>query len=319
MPDVLPTCAALVLLVTLGRAACAQQPSRAAAHDTVGSAPRHAAPAEGGRCVRCPEMVVVPAGTFAIGSPDDEPGRGPDEGPRKRIAIRRFALARFEVTIGEYAAFLRETGRPVPGGCVTDGAKRGVWEPDPRATLHAPHFPQARDHPVVCVSWDDAQAYIAWLNAQSDGGYRLPTEAEWEYAARAGSTGAYPWGASADSGCAYANVLDRTAGERYPQFVTAGCADGATNTAPVGSYAPNAFGLHDMIGNVGEWVTDCASQSYAELPTDGQAKGGDCARHVVRGGSWGTLTKDTRVANRIRYPSGQLDDSIGIRVARTLP
>jgi formylglycine-generating enzyme required for sulfatase activity len=263
-------------------------------------------------------MVVVPSGTFTIGSPEDEPGRAPDEAPRKRVVVRRFALARYEVTLDEYDRFRTATKRPTTGGCIADRARRGTWEPDPRATTDDPGFPQAPGHPVVCVSWDDAQAYVDWLNAQSGGGFRLPTEAEWEYAARAGSSEAHPWGSRLDSGCDYANVLDLTADARYPQFRGAECVDGVVNTAPVGSFAPNAFGLHDMIGNVGEWVADCATDSYASLGTDGTSTGGDCARRVVRGGSWGSLPKDVRVANRMRYPRTSRDDSLGFRVARTL-
>jgi len=271
-------------------------------------------------CALCPEMVIVPAGAFLIGSPEDEPGRGKDEGPRRQITIPRpIAVSRFEITLGEYDAFLRESGHPVQGNCVTDRANHGTWAPDTRTTLRDPAFAQTLDHPVVCVSWDDAQAYVAWLNARTSGGYRLLTEAEWEFAARAGTTDTYPWGPDVSDGCPYANNADASIGARYPTWPVARCDDHALHTAPVGSYLPNRFGLYDMIGNVQEWVEDCATQSYDTLPADGRADdSGDCARRVVRSSSWGTLPKDNRVANRVRYPRGQTDDSVGIRVAKSL-
>lgn len=273
-------------------------------------------------CDACPAMAVIPAGRFTIGSADDEPGRGVDEAPRRVVAIAQpFALATHEVTRAEYARFVAATQHATHGGCITDRVKQGDWQPDASTTWRDPGFAQGDDHPVVCVSWNDAQAYIAWLNAKSDGGgYRLPTEAEWEYAARAGSTTAYPWGDDVDGGCAHGNAADATLADKYPGYAASACRDGATNTSPVGAYRANAFGVHDLIGNANEWVEDCATTSYDALPGDGRADtSGDCTRHVVRGGSWGTMTKDYRVANRMRYAADALDDSIGIRVARTLP
>lgn len=271
-------------------------------------------------CPNCPQMVMVPAGAFTMGSPDEEPGRGKDEGPLRRVTVARpYAVGRFKVTRGEYQAFLAATGRAVKGGCVTDRASKGTWAPDPGATFLDPGFHQEDNHPAVCVTYDDALAYAAWINGQTQGGYRLLTEAEWEFAARAGTTTAYPWGSSADDGCDFANTADLTAKDHYPDWPTAGCRDGAMNTSPVGTYRPNRFGLYDMIGNDADWVQDCATQSYAALPLDGSADlSGDCTRHVVRGGSWGAIPKDTRVANRVRYPASQVDDSVGIRLAKTL-
>ncbi len=271
-------------------------------------------------CAACPELVVVPAGRFSIGSPVNEPGRTADEGPQRRLAIDRpLAVGKFEVTRGEYETFLLATGHPISGNCVTDRAHQGTFAPEPRTNLRDPGFPQTDDHPVVCVTWDDAQAYVAWINAQTGGGYRLATEAEFEYVSRAGSTTTYPWGPSADSGCMDANMVDAAARRKYPDWPAASCDDGALNTAPVGSYRANAFGLHDTIGNVEEWVEDCATPSYDALPADGSAtRAGDCARHMVRSGSWGAVPADARAANRIRYPTRQVDDSIGFRLAKTI-
>lgn len=276
-------------------------------------------------CADCPEMIVVPAGTFTIGSPSTEAGRQDDEGPQKMIRIAKpFAAGRYEVTRQQYEAFLRNTNHPVGGNCMTDRRKPGSWALDARTNFHDPGFPQSGLHPAACVSWNDAKAYVAWLNGKSGGGYRLLSEAEWEYLARAGSTTAYPWGSKIDGGCPHMNGFDRVIVDRKGDlykgepFPFANCSDGHLNTAPVGTYAPNAFGLYDMIGNLGEWVEDCATQSYATMQPDGTAKGGDCAKRMVRGGSWGTQPRQLRSAERIRYSPTDLDDSIGIRVAKTL-
>jgi len=268
-------------------------------------------------CPMCPEMIVAPAGDFIMGSPSDEPGRANDEGPQHRVSIPRpIAVGRFEVTRGQYEAFVRATGRTIGTGCRTDRPVQGTWAPDPTASLRDPAFAQTDDHPVVCVSWNDAQAYVAWLNTLvPDAGYRLLTEAEWEYLARAGTTSAYPWGPNVDDGCAYMNGVDRTVLSKYPDWEAAACSDGALNTAPVGSYRPNAFGVHDMIGNVAEWVQDCSSGPYDAPPADSTAP---CERRTIRGGAWGSVGKWLRVADRFRYTPDDLDDSVGIRVARNV-
>lgn len=267
-------------------------------------------------CPNCPEMVVVPAGEFTMGSPSDEPGRGNDEGPQHHVSIPGpFAVGRFEVTRGQYEAFVRATGRSVALGCRTDRPVHGVWALDPTASLRDPAFVQTGEHPVVCVSWDDARAYIGWLNTLSpDAGYRLLSEAEWEYLARAGSTTIYPWGSSLEEGCAWMNGVDRTIVSQYPDWEVAACDDGALKTAPVGSYRPNAFGLYDMIGNVTEWVQNCYSASYETPSADTPA----CEQRALRGGSWGSVAKWIRVADRFHYPPDDHDDSVGIRVARNL-
>jgi len=277
-------------------------------------------------CRDCPQMIVVQAGTFTIGSPSGEPGRREDEGPQRIVHLgHRFAIARFEVTRRQYEAFLKATNYPVSGNCMTDRRKPGSWALDPATNFRDPGFPQTGNHPAACVTWNDAKAYVAWLNSQTNGGYRLPSEAEWEYVARAGSTTAYPWGTSIDTGCAHMNgydkVIMRKKGDLYrgesPSF--AHCSDGYLNTSPVGSYAANAFGVYDMIGNVGEWIEDCSTQTYAAMQSDGTPGAGDCSKHMVRGGSWGTMPRQLRSAERIRYEPTAVDDSIGIRVVKTLP
>ena len=277
-------------------------------------------------CKGCPDMVVVPPGTFTIGSPPDEPGRYDSESPQREIRIERaFAIGRYEVTRRQYAAFLRATHHPVSGNCVTDRRHQGTWAPDAATNFYDPGFPQTGDHPAVCVSWNDAKAYIAWLNDRTGGGYRLPTEAEWEYAARAGSTTAYPWGASIHDGCTHMNGYDLTIlakkGNLYKSEAVpyADCSDGHVNTAPVGSYTPNAFGLYDMIGNLEEWVEDCRTLSYVQMRADGTEGAADCRYRMVRGSSWGAQPRDLRSAKRSKYDPAGVDDSIGIRLAKTLP
>jgi formylglycine-generating enzyme required for sulfatase activity len=272
-------------------------------------------------CAHCPEMVTVPAGTAILGAAAGDPYRNADEVLARPVTIREpFAVSRYEITRDQYEAFVRATGRPVQGDCLTDRIDRGTWAIDAGTTFRDPGFAQTGDHPVACVSWEEAQAYVAWLNEQSGGGYRLLTEIEWEYAARAGAMrdDLYPWGNDAADGCAFANGFDRTAMAAYAGMSTSGhkvfdplnCADGWLNTAPVGSLAPNAFGLHDMIGNVSEWVADCHSPA--------QETSGTCARRVAKGGSWGTLAHNLRIAERLPYAATHRDDSIGIRVAKTL-
>lgn len=234
----------------------------------------------------CPEMVIIPAGRFSMGSSDSEPGRDTDENPVHRAAIpRAFAAGKYEVTVGEYAAFAQETARSSSGCFIF---KDGKFQNDSAANWQSPGFAQTANHPVACVNWDDAKAYAEWLTRKSGKNYRLLSEAEWEYAARAGTTTAYYWGDNANAGCSYANGADQTAKATLPaNFIYANCSDGHTYNAPAGSFQPNAFGLHDMSGNVWEWTEDCWNANYNGAPNDGSAwTSGECGRRVVRGGSW---------------------------------
>lgn len=282
-------------------------------------------------CEHCPEMVVIPAGTAIVGASADDQFRNADELPERRFLIREpFAVSRYEITRDQYEAFVRTTDRPVGADCLTDRRKRGDWQLDAATTFRDPGFAQTGDHPAACVNWDEAQAYVAWLNQQTDGGYRLLTEVEWEYVARGGETQnlTYPWGNDQAQGCPFANILDRTAMQTYGGMDTTGykvfdpmeCADGRLNTSPVGSLQPNGFGVYDMIGNVSEWVADCYSASRDHLSESGvpPTSDGACVRRIAKGGSWGTLAHNVRTAERLPYPGTHRDDSIGIRVARTL-
>lgn len=283
-------------------------------------------------CAHCPQMVIVPGGTAILGAGAGDRFRNPDELPERRFEIREpFAVSRYEITRDEYEAFVRATNRPVQGDCLTDRVQRGNWVIDAGTTFRDPGFVQSGAHPVACVNWHEAQAYVAWLNTQTPGGYRLLTEVEWEYLARAGAqqNAVYPWGDDQAQGCSLANGFDQTAMGKYAGIDTSGhkvfdpmtCTDGWLNTSPVGSLQPNRFGVYDMIGNVAEWTADCHGPSHDALPASGQPTqiAGSCAKRVAKGGSWGTLAHNLRIAERLPYAPEHRDDSIGIRVAKTLP
>ena len=270
-------------------------------------------------CAVCPTMVVIRAGRFMMGSPKSESGRDHYfEGPQHEVRISQaFALGKYEVTRAEYAAFAQETGLDA-SGCYALGPR---WMLDYSANWRNPGYSQTEGDPVVCVSWDDAQKYVRWLNQKTGQGYRLPSESEWEYAARARTTTARYWGESPDEACTYANGRDQTYGEdRGTARYLHDCGDGHVETAPVGSFRPNTFGLSDMLGNAREWVGDCWNVPYSGAPDDGTAwTADDCTRRVVRGGSWFGAPRVVRSAIRRRYESTDRDYISGFRVARTLP
>ena len=223
-------------------------------------------------CAECPEMVVVPAGSFLMGSPDTEEGRLDQEGPVHRVTIGSpFAVGVYEVTVAEFGLFVDATGHSTGNACYVwtgniDVEKNGLgWR--------NPGFGQGGSHPAVCVSWEDAQAYVAYLSRIAGERYRLPSEAEWEYAARAGTRAAHWWGEGESDLCTHANGADASTDFDW----AIGCNDGHSYTAPVGSFHANAWGLHDVLGNAWEWTEDCWNGNYRSAPGDGSAwKYGDC-------------------------------------------
>jgi formylglycine-generating enzyme required for sulfatase activity len=252
----------------------------------------------------CPELVVAPAGEFTMGAPAAETGRTPDEAQARRSLDRPLAVGRYEVTRGQYAAFVDATGRPTETGCPTDRVTPGTWADDPLASWRDPGFAQTDDDPVVCVSWDEAAAYAAWLAARTGLAYRLLTEAEFEYVARAGAAATYGWGEAADDACGFANGRDAAFARAYrSDRPPLGCDDGFVHTAPVGSFQANGFGLFDTAGNVWEWTSTCL---------------GGCVRRIQRGGGWGAGAVDLRPAQRVAVPTASRDASPGFRVAREL-
>ena len=265
-------------------------------------------------CPACPDMIVVPPGHFDMGSPDSEAGRDNDEGPVHQVTVGyRFAVGVHEVTRGEFGRFVSATNRVMGNKCATWRNDR--WWDESGTNWRHPGFSQTDEHPVVCVSWNDAKAYARWLSRETGQRYRLLSESEWEYVARAGASGTRYWDDSQADQCRYVNGAD--AGTDFRR--RAACQDGYAQTAPVGSFTPNGFGLHDVLGNVGEWVEDCWNASYSGAPSNGRAwRRGDCKLRVVRGGSWAYEPQGLRLANRYGDAAGRRGKVYGFRVARTL-
>lgn len=243
-------------------------------------------------CDQCPKMVVLPAGQFMMGSPESEKGRYDVEGPRHKVTIpASFAVGKFEITFGEWDA------------CVDNGGCEG-HRPDDKGWGRG-------KRPVINVNWDEAKAYVAWLARKTGKDYRLLSESEWEYAARAGTTTSFSTGRRITTDQANFNGDLTHNGSRKGRS--------REKTISVGSFGENAFGLHDMLGNVWEWVEDCWNESYSGAPSDGLSRtSSDCSRRVLRGGAWGVAPWDLRSAVRSRVGTGNRSGSIGFRVARTL-
>ena len=260
-------------------------------------------------CPDCPEMVVVPAGSFVMGSPASEPEREISESPQHVVRISEpFAVGRFAVTRAEFIAFVTDTGHKEEGGCHASTASG--WKPQPSRSWRWPGLLQDDGHPVVCVNWQDAKAFVEWLSRKTSKPYRLLSEAEREYVARAGTTTPYWWGAAIST--SEANYDGTRA--------YGGAFEGGwrKTTVPVRSFRANPWGLYNVHGNVWEWVEDCWHDSYQGAPTDGSAwTTGDCVRRVLRGGSWIDKPGRLRAASRFRYRPDYRDFDGGFRLART--
>jgi sulfatase modifying factor 1 len=278
-------------------------------------------------CADCPSMVIVPGGSFLMGSTPAEIAKTvsqgvkietlQDEAPLHRVQVKKFALGKTEVTRDEFAAFVRATGHNATRPCYTTivaGAEnRDDWQ--------NPGFAQERSHPVVCVNWNDATAYVRWLSGKTGKHYRLPTEAEWEYAARAGTTSSRYFGERDEDACTSSNVSDKAHAldlkydPTSPGFFP--CNDGYAYTAPAGRLRANAFGLYDILGNVWEYTEDCYNETYRTGPVDGSAwTSGDCSQRMARGGSWMDAPPFVRAAVRGRRDVTYRTGDTGFRVAR---
>jgi formylglycine-generating enzyme required for sulfatase activity len=260
-------------------------------------------------CPLCPALAVVPGGTFELGSPPGEVGREPREGPRREVEIAAFALGVAEVTRGEYAAFVAATGYPGGSGCwVHDGLS---WSEREGFGWENPGFPQTDADPVVCVNADDVSFYLLWLGRLAGHRYRLPTEAEWEYAARAGSDTRFPHGADPEYAelCEHANGPGQEAGFEYRNQA---CRDPFAFTAPPEAFPANGFGLRNMLGNALEWTDSCYTPSHAENAPE------DCRYRVLRGGNWAGAPEHLRPAARGLNPPSARWSTNGFRVARDL-
>jgi formylglycine-generating enzyme required for sulfatase activity len=267
-------------------------------------------------------MVKVPSGEFLMGSPAHEKWREGDEGPQHRVRVASaFAVATNKVTRGQYAVFATATQRADGDGCWVWDVTRGLWAKDATRSWRTPGFEQSDQHPVVCVSWEDAKAYAQWLSQKTGKRFRLLTEAERELVSRAGSTTSRPWGDDVEAACRYANVADQTAAAKVQRIAAwIECWDGYAYTSPVGAFEPNSLGVFDTMGNAWEWVEDCYHDNYVGAPTDGSAwTSGACAERVFRGGSWDNYPRSTRSAFRYRGAPGTRSSSLGFRLGRTLP
>jgi formylglycine-generating enzyme required for sulfatase activity len=276
-------------------------------------------------CPSCPTLVVIPPGSFMQGMDGGEPERY--EGKPHQVTIGyRFAVGRTEVTTGQFRAFVTATGYRAGVNCnIFDGRKPFAT---PGTDWQNPGYgrPAADDEPAACLSWDDAQAYIAWLSKKTGKPYRLLSESEWEYAARGGKTGRFAWGDNPDDACITANVADLSTRDLKPPFMRrpfapANCNDGYPAIAPAGALKPNGFGLYDMTGSLWEWVEDCYVMPYpANTPTDGRPWLGPegCDRRVSKGGSWGTDIERQRPTFRGRDASTLVSQVFGFRIARNL-
>lgn len=270
-------------------------------------------------CAGCPMMVVIPAGMYAMGSPNGEDGRDEDEGPVHQVKVASFALSATEITRGQFALFAKKTKYKAGATCWTmeDGQFKEM-----EVNWRSLNYSQADNFPVSCINWNDASAYAKWMSDLTGKRYRLPTEAEWEYAARGKTSTARYWGNDPNAGCAYANAADQTA-QKIIRGATSWsvhkCIDGFVFTSPVGSLKPNAFGLYDMLGNAWEWTADSYHDSYVSAPADGRAWLGDNEMRVLRGGSWNNAPRNVRSAVRNSYEPERRFSFFGIRLARSIP
>lgn len=241
-----------------------------------------------------PEMVVINSGTFHMGCLKDDDCRD-EELPVREVSVNKFALGKYEVTFAEYDKFAKATDRRLPDDF--------GWGRD--------------DQPVINISWNDAKAYVEWLSNETGEQYRLPSEAEWEYAARAGSKSTFSFGNDVAELCEYSNHADSSTEYRWSNE---SCSDGvASQPAKIGSFDANSWGLHDMHGNVWEWVEDCWHADYTKAPSDGSARtSDDCADRVIRSGSFQSDTRMVSSSFRLNTQADYPGHIYGFRVAKTL-
>lgn len=281
-----------------------------------------------------PEMVPIKQGCFQMGQSTAEKqwlietaGQKDydkfyaDERQHKVCVEPDFEMAKYEVTVGQFRRFVEATGyrtdaekNVVTEGCLSWTGKDFDWVGG--RSWRDPGFLQSEQHPVVCVSWNDARAYVGWLGEQTGRDYRLPTEAEWEYAARALTETVRYWGddPANQAACRYENVADATSVAKYSWASSFSCNDGYAETSPVGRFSANTYGLHDMLGNASEWT--CSAYTDAYNGSERQCSGGG-GSPVVRGGAWGDEPGFVRAASRLWFYPAYLNFNIGFRVART--
>lgn len=247
-----------------------------------------------------PLLVIVGTGRFRMGSES-----GPaDERPLRTVAIKEpFAIGVFETTRDDYDRYRVARGMPVAVSKALE--PQGTTPPASLGRL-----------PMTRLAWEDARDYVEWLSEETGYRYRLPSEAEWEYVARAGTRGGYYFGDDPKDLCAHANIADDAYASQFRKADVADCADGHLRSASVGSFPPNPFGVHDMLGNVEEWVADCWRDNYRRAPNDQRARTGDCRTHVLRGGAWDSSPREATVSYRTLSNRGS--NTRGVRVVREL-
>lgn len=287
-------------------------------------------------CPVCPELVVLKPGVFQMGALDSE---GRDHGlpprlvrreqPRHPVTIARaVAFGRYEITIDQFAAFADAAGYSPEPGCWE--FKGSDWVFDTSRSWREAKLGQSGSHPVTCVSWHDAEAYVLWLSRLTGKSYRIPSEAEWEHAARGGSQAAYWFGDDSADICRYVNLGDQDTEARFRwtgaptrleiAWVPQPCHDGFATTSPVDAKPPNAFGVYGVLGNVMEWAADCWHEDYRDGPHDQAARltSGDCASRVMRGQGWAAIAASARPAFRRKMTATDRRVTFGIRVVRDL-
>jgi sulfatase modifying factor 1 len=285
-------------------------------------------------CAGCPEVVVVPTGKATIGASLEEEkrhgmslvNRGKSIPLHKVSFAKPFGMGKYPVTIAQFRQFVNETGYRTSDSCFVQYYNDGhyIYEQARGYSWRAPSFPQEDNHPVVCVSAEDAEAYAAWLSEKTGHDYSLPNEAQYEYALRAGTTTSFFWGEDRTKACEYANQPDLDQAREMnapsgPEYRFQ-CSDGYAFTSPVGSFKPNAWGLYDMQGNIWEWTEDCWNNSYEGAPTDGSTwTTGDCDARPSRGGSYGNAVHSAYAGVRAPRHASYNGHSWGFRIVRNDP
>jgi formylglycine-generating enzyme required for sulfatase activity len=275
-------------------------------------------------CDVCSEIIVLPGGRYLMGASDEE-FQGQDkyrfmyglETPQHEVEVTSFGIAKFDVTRRQFAIFAKEAGFDGKGCKIFNGRK---WIFNSSANWENPGFKQTERDPVVCVSWNDANEFIKWLNrktvSKKFGSYRLPTEAEWEYAARAGMVTSTYWGDDRSRQCDFENARDLSASSLGPEVEAAHCNDSYSETAPVGSFKPNPWGLYDMLGNVSKWVSDCWYLNYSDnIRNLLSSMPNSCGHKTIRGAGWAMIPITVRSAYRSGESSDMRLSTLGFRLA----
>ena len=262
------------------------------------------------------KLTLIPPGIFTMGAPPDEQWQSDDEGPQHQVTLTKaFYMGEHHVTVGQFRQFVQAAGYQTEAargtGALISHGMAYKWEAN--GSWKNVGFPQADDHPVLCVSWLDAVAFGAWLSKKEGKTYLLPTEAQWEYCCRAGTQTAYPWGNNPHDGKGWANCADLTLNDKSPDRFTFNWRDGFVYTSPVGSFRANGFGLYDMIGNALQWCDDWYDAYPAQVVTDPHGTQGHPA-HVLRGGSWDHDPAYCRSGKRVSDEPSYRSEYIGFRL-----